>query len=63
MTELFGGFPPAFHQAYREAAPLDAGYERRRDLYSAYHLINHAHLFGGGYVGQAERLLERLLPN
>jgi fructosamine-3-kinase len=27
MTELFGGFPPDFYSSYREAYPLDAGYE------------------------------------
>ena len=32
MTELFGGFPPAFYEAYQEAAPLQPGYEHRRDV-------------------------------
>jgi fructosamine-3-kinase len=61
MTELFGGFDPAFHAAYREAAPLDAGYPVRRDLYNLYHVLNHVNLFGGGYAGQAQRLIDRLL--
>lgn len=60
MTELFGGFPRAFHRAYLEAWPLDGGYDRRKPLYLLYHVLNHANLFGGGYVAQAERLLERL---
>lgn len=29
MTELFGGFPGNFYTAYKEAAPLQPGYERR----------------------------------
>ena len=33
MTELFGGFSPAFYEAYREAADLLPGYADRRDLY------------------------------
>ncbi len=63
MTELFGGFDPAFHAAYREAAPLDDGYPLRRDLYNLYHVLNHVNLFGGGYAGQAQRLIERLLTS
>lgn len=61
MTELFGGFDPAFAAAYQEAAPLAAGYPRRRTLYNLYHVLNHANLFAGGYVGQAQRLIDRLL--
>ncbi|MBO7122638.1 MAG: fructosamine kinase family protein [Treponema sp.] len=51
MTELFGGFPPAFYQAYREANPLESGYESRRDLYNLYQLLNHLNLFGQSYLG------------
>ena len=61
MTELFGGFGADFHAAYREAWPLDAGYEQRKILYNLYHILNHAYLFGGGYVGQAQSMLDRLL--
>ena len=61
MTELFGGFGADFYAAYREAWPLDAGYPLRRTLYSLYHVLNHVNLFGGGYVGQARAMIERLL--
>ena len=61
MTELFGGFPPAFYAAYREAWPLDAGYPVRRKLYNLYHVLNHLNLFGEGYLGQAEGLIGQLL--
>jgi fructosamine-3-kinase len=61
MTELFGGLPAAFWSGYREAWPLDAGYPVRRDLYNLYHVLNHAHLFGGGYVQQSARMIDRLL--
>ncbi len=50
MTELFGGFPPKFYEAYREAAPLQPGYETRRDLYNLYQLLNHLNLFGSAYL-------------
>ena len=49
MTELFGGFPPVFYDAYNEAFALEEGREERRDLYNLYHLLNHLNLFGGTY--------------
>ena len=61
MTELFGGFSARFYAAYRAAWPLDAGYAVRKDLYNLYHVLNHLNLFGGGYRGQAQDLIERLL--
>lgn len=61
MTELFGGYPEAFHAAYREAWPLDSGYRLRKHLYNLYHVLNHFNLFGGGYASQAERMLGHLL--
>lgn len=63
MTELFGGFPPSFHSGYREVLPAQAGYESRRTLYNLYHVLNHASLFGGGYVAQAQRMMESLLAH
>ncbi len=61
MTELFGGFAPAFYSAYRATWPLDPEYSARRDLYNLYHVLNHLNLFGGGYRTQAEGMIERLL--
>ena len=61
MSELFGGFPKAFYDAYAAAWPLDAGYAGRRTLYNLYHVLNHLNLFGGGYGRQAEGMLDLLL--
>ena len=61
MTELFGGFGRDFHDAYREAWPLDPGYAVRKTLYNLYHIVNHVNMFGGGYQAQAEAMLDRLL--
>lgn len=61
MTELFGGFPAGFYAAYREAWPLDPGYETRRPLYKLYHLLNHLNLFGPSYLGQVNATLRLLL--
>jgi fructosamine-3-kinase len=61
MAELFGGFPSSFYAAYRSAWPLDSGYEARKQLYNLYHILNHFNLFGDAYLGQAQRMIERLL--
>jgi fructosamine-3-kinase len=61
MTELFGGYPTDFYATYNSAYPLDAGYAMRRNLYNLYHILNHANLFGGGYVRQAEQMMDKLL--
>ncbi len=61
MTELFGGYGPGFYAAYGATWPLDTGYRVRKHLYNLYHVLNHYNLFGGGYAGHAERLIDRLL--
>ena len=61
MTELFGGFSPAFYAAYRAQFPLDDGYRLRRELYNLYHMLNHLNLFGGAYVSRCENMIENLL--
>ena len=63
MTELFGGFSSDFYTAYRDAYPLDAGYAVRKPLYNLYHVLNHLNLFGGSYLGQAQRLIGELLAS
>ena len=59
MTELFGGYPAAFYDAYREAWPLQPGYEQRREIYNLYHLLNHLNLFGPSYLGSVRQILRR----
>ncbi|WP_216910626.1 fructosamine kinase family protein [Synechococcus sp. CCY 0621] len=61
MARLFGGFPEAFFEGYTEAWPLPAGHEFRRDLYNLYHVLNHANLFGGSYLGQGQGEIKKLL--
>lgn len=61
MTELFGGFPPAFYQGYQEAWPLAEGYQQRKILYNLYHILNHFNLFGGGYASQAQSMMDQVL--
>lgn len=61
MTRMFGGFTPGFYQAYHEAAPLPEGWRERLDFYMLYHVLNHQAIFGSGYAGQAERILDTFL--
>jgi fructosamine-3-kinase len=63
MTELFGGFGGDFYAGYRAAWPLDPGYASRKRFYNLYHILNHLNLFGGGYHGQALRMLQQLLAD
>lgn len=61
MTELFGGFGTAFYETYDAVWPIDRGYAVRKTLYNLYHILNHLNLFGGGYAGQAQGMIDRLL--
>ena len=61
MTHLFGGFGPGFYAAYQAAWAVDAGARTRRDLYNLYHVLNHANLFGDGYIPQARAMILGLL--
>jgi fructosamine-3-kinase len=60
MTRLFGGFPSGFYRAYAETKAPATGEDERLALYQLYHVLNHANLFGGGYVEQAIAIIERL---
>jgi fructosamine-3-kinase len=57
---LFGTFGEAFFDRYREFRPIAPGFEEtRRPLYLLYPLLVHVRLFGGGYVGSVDRILDR----
>ena len=60
MTRMFGGFSTTFYRAYNEVLPHRSGWEERVEIYNLYHLLNHANLFGGGYVSQSQDCLKRL---
>lgn len=60
MTALFGGFGPGFMEAYKEAWPLEPGYEQeRRELYQLYYILVHVNLFGTTYVSGARAIVRR----
>lgn len=61
MTELFGGFPARFYDAYRDAGPLDPAYTAvRRYAYQLYPLLVHVNLFGAGYRGSTMARVRKL---
>ncbi|KAI8109100.1 hypothetical protein M9435_005516 [Picochlorum sp. BPE23] len=55
------GFGKEFYDAYHALIPRAPGFSDRHDLYTLYHMLNHYNLFGGGYYGQCENLLKRLV--
>ncbi|MGB6222883.1 fructosamine kinase family protein [Haloferula sp.] len=57
MTRLFGGFGARFYDAYRSCSEI--GDASLHEIYNLYHILNHALLFGGGYIGQADELIRR----
>lgn len=57
MLTLFGSPPPEFWSAYGALAP---GWEERRPAYQLFPALVHLRLFGSGYAGMVERLLDAL---
>ena len=60
MTRLFGGFGQRFYRSYDAVNPPLPGANERFEIYNLYHLLNHANLFGGGYIDQCRTGLQRL---
>jgi fructosamine-3-kinase len=59
MCRMFGGFTETFYRAYDETFPLEEGWRDRQEIYMLYHVLNHAVLFGSGYLRQAIGILSR----
>jgi protein-ribulosamine 3-kinase len=59
FTFLFGGFEPAFYEAYYSTFPMEEGFEDRIPIYNLYPLLVHVNLFGASYVSAIERVLAR----
>lgn len=55
MSELFGGYPPRFYEAYFAAYPAP-GYPERRALYQLYYILAHLNLFGESYGGRVDAI-------
>ena len=59
FTSLFGGYAPAFYDAYQATWPLEKGWQDRIDLFNLYPLMVHLNLFGRGYLPQVQGILSR----
>jgi fructosamine-3-kinase len=61
MTEMFGGFSRGFFESYETVRKIAPGYQKRKNIYNLYHLLNHGLLFGGGYLSGSSSAIENLL--
>ena len=61
MTKLFGGFRKEFYKEYHRIFPIKNGFEKRIIIYNFYHILNHANMFGGGYLNQVEDYVKAIL--
>ncbi len=61
MTKLFVGFRKEFYEEYHRIFPIKNGFEKRIIIYNFYHILNHANMFGGGYLNQVEDYVKAIL--
>jgi fructosamine-3-kinase len=61
MTKLFGGFKKEFYEEYHKIFPIRKGFEKRIIIYNFYHILNHANMFGGGYLKQVKDYIKVIL--
>ncbi|WP_288255581.1 fructosamine kinase family protein [uncultured Prochlorococcus sp.] len=61
MTKLFGGFRKEFYEEYHRIFPIKNEFEKRIIIYNFYHILNHANMFGGGYLNQVEDYVKAIL--
>ena len=61
MTKLFGGFRKEFYEEYHRIFPIKNGFEKRIIIYNFYHILNHANMFGGGYLNQVKDYVQAIL--
>jgi len=61
MTKLFGGFSKEFYEEYHKIFPIKIGFEKRIIIYNFYHILNHANMFGGGYLKQVKDYVKLII--
>lgn len=57
FTEMFGGFPDRFYEAYNERYPLRDDYEDVKGIYQLFYLLAHLNMFGESYGPSVDRIL------
>jgi len=58
MTTLFGGFRPAFYEAYHYYHPFPKNYTEQWEISNLYPLLIHLLLFGTGYLSPINKTLK-----
>ena len=61
MSKLFGGFGNDFYDEYYKINKKLKNYEKRYEIYNLYHILNHANMFGGGYISQLKKQIQLIL--
>ena len=61
MSILFGGFNQDFYSEYFNVLPKKKGFEQRITIYNLYHILNHANMFGGSYLLQADEYIKNII--
>lgn len=61
FTELFGGFPHAFYEAYNVQYPLPYDYEDTKPVYQLFYLLVHLNIFGESYGPPVDRILKHYI--
>lgn len=61
MLELFGHPSDRFYETYDDGREVPSGREIRKHCYNLYHVLNHANLFGGGYLSQANGMVRSII--
>lgn len=59
MSRLFGVFGSEFYESYHESYPMAPGWRERADICNLYPLMVHVNLFGAGYLGSVESILNK----
>jgi fructosamine-3-kinase len=60
MTTLFGGFAPAFYDAYNYHSPFPKNHKQQWQACNLYPLLIHLLLFGRSYLSQIDFTLKQL---
>ncbi|QKJ87000.1 fructosamine kinase family protein [Paramixta manurensis] len=61
MLPWFSALPPQIYDGYQSVWPLPAGFLERQPIYQLYYLLNRANVFGGSWLGEAQRAIGALL--
>ncbi|MBN1086092.1 fructosamine kinase family protein [Erwinia aphidicola] len=61
MLPWFSQLPGQIFEGYQLVWPLPCGFSQRQPIYQLYYLLNRANVFGGSWLGEAQRAVGTLL--